>query len=603
MRFRILGSVGAVSGGREVILDGSKQRTVLAALLMARGRLITDQQLTTVLWESRPPTTANAQIYTYVSRLRKRLGDGIDIIRRRPGYLLRLGTATYDHLEFEELARAGRREAAAGRYEQALGNFRSALDLWQDPPLADVTDFFAESTRPQLEDERMTLLEDYVNVELRLGRHARVLPMLTELVAQHPLREGLRVYLMTALFRSGRQADALAAYAKGRSILADELGIDPGAELSAAFQAVLNGDLGRAVPVPRPRVPSSVWADLPPAMLPPDAADFVGRAAELAAINEILRTDRRRDPGAAGDVLLIHGAPGVGKTALALRAAHAAQHEFPDGQLYADLGGTTDTFTLLGSFLKALGLDEQSLPSRLDERLQLYRSRVADRRMLVLLENAADASQAGQLLPAGPGSRVLICGRADLTVAGAKVIEVGLLSCGEAHDMLSRIVGAGRVGAEPAAADYLVLRCGRLPLALRIVGARLAARPHWTLARMGGHLSYDGDLLDELEHGGLSVRAILQPCYAALDEPLRDAMERLARISKQEFSVWVAAAELGRSYGAALRVLEALCDARLLRAAADRDGSPCFGMHHLVRCFALEQAAARRRTELPAPAC
>ncbi|HEX6518965.1 MAG TPA: AfsR/SARP family transcriptional regulator [Streptosporangiaceae bacterium] len=276
MKIYILGPVGATRGGHEIVLGGSKPRTVLAALMLARGRLVPDSQLSELLWGWHPPTTESAQIYTYVSRLRKRLAPEIDIVRQPPGYLIRVSSAEFDYEIFERMTRSGHDQMTIGEYSSAARCFQSALDLWNGPTLANVTEFLASTELPRLEEARMATLESRIDADLLLGRHLRLVSELTGLVAQHPMRERLRVQLMTALYHSGRQADAMAVFHEGRHVLSEELGVDPGTSLAATYQAILRGEptlleereleLGlRALPGTQPRMcmgssPDRPWA-------------------------------------------------------------------------------------------------------------------------------------------------------------------------------------------------------------------------------------------------------------------------------------------------------------------------------------------------------
>lgn len=242
MKVYILGPVGVSRGGHEVVLGGSKSRTVLATLMLAGGHLVPDAQLSELLWGWHPPTTESAQIYTYVSRLRKRLSPEIDIVREPPGYMVRVKSAEFDYEIFERATRLGQEQMSLGRYDNAARYFQSALDLWNGPPLANVTEFLASTELPRLDEARMATLEGRIEADLRLGRHLQLVSELTRLVPQHPTRERLRVQLMTALYHSDRQADALAVFHAGRHVLSEELGIDPGTALAGTYQAILRGE-------------------------------------------------------------------------------------------------------------------------------------------------------------------------------------------------------------------------------------------------------------------------------------------------------------------------------------------------------------------------
>ncbi|MFI2612896.1 BTAD domain-containing putative transcriptional regulator [Kitasatospora sp. NPDC018619] len=599
MEFHVLGPVGVRLDGVEAVLDGSKQRTVLAALLLADGRLVSDAQLTTALWGWNPPVTAAAQIYTHVSRLRKRLGDGAQILRRRPGYLLRTDGSRFDLAEFEALATRGGEALAAGRHEEAAAALREGLALWHGQALADVAEHLAEAELPRLEETRLTAVERLGEAELALGRHPHLLPALTGLVAEHPLREGLRAQLMTALHRSGRQADALAVYHDGRHRLAEELGVDPGAALTAAYQAVLRGG-----PRPRPasRRPAAV-TPLPrptPAMLPPDLLDFTGRCGQLAALREVLAG------GASASQAVVTGMPGAGKTALAVHAAHACRAEFPDGQLYADLGGSTgepvEPYTALGWFLNGLGVPAGSVPDTLEERVQLYRSHLARQRVLVVLDDALNDRQVRPLLPGGGPARTVVTSRAALaTLENARLVPVGAFTQHEAADLLARVVGPRRIAADPLAAERILRACGLLPLAVRVAGARLAGRPQWAPALLARQLDDPCHRFDALSSGGLDVREVLRSGYDQLPPSTRAAFLRLARLGPGAFPAQRAGDVLGAGPREAERVLDRLVEARLLEACHQ---GRAYRFHELYLLLArelrAEEAGEPRRAPLEA---
>jgi DNA-binding SARP family transcriptional activator len=549
MEFRILGPVGAWRGSGEVPLAGAKQRTVLAALLLASGKVVSDDRLTALLWGwDEPPATRNAQIYTYVSRLRQRLGPQVQLVRQRAGYAMEIGDTWFDLTEFERLSQEGHRELTAGNAAGAARSLRAALATWRGVALDQVTDHLSAVELPRLEVARLTALESRVEADLALGGHHGLVAELTQLVADHPVRERFRAQLMMALYRCDRQSDALATYHEGRRVLAEELGVDPGAALAQAHQIVLTGD-------------RRVWNRAVPAMLPPDIPDFTGRQEVLHDVNGLV---------------VFTGMAGAGKTALAVRAAHARKVDFPDGQLSVDLGGAhrrpKDPHEVLGSFLRALCAHE-TIPDSFDERLQLYRSRTAGRRILVLLDNAASAAQVEPLLPGGDGCQVLVTARSQLTMLpGARVIHVGPLPAADSFALLTKIIGADRVTAEPDAANAIVQRCGGSPLALRLAGGKLAANPWWPLARLAGRMK--SALLDELP----AVRAALSESYWGLPREVRAAFRRLG--------------EPGATATLPEDLLEAMVDASLLDVTGiDRTGRLLYQCHDLVRLLAIERAA------------
>jgi DNA-binding SARP family transcriptional activator len=592
MDFRILGPVEASKDGVRVALSGSKVHTVLAALLLARGRVVSDERLSSLLWGWEPPTTPGAQIYTYMSRLRKLLGDDVSIERRQPGYVLQLQapSCSVDFLEFERLDRQGRAALREERYEEAGEVFARALGLWRGPALANVTEYLADAEIPQLEEARMNALENRIEADLALGRHAQLTAELTGLVAGHPLRERLRAQLMTALYRCGRQADALQAYYEGRDVLADQLGVDPGEELATTYQAVLVGSLG----APAPRAAEAVGGgdDAPlVSMLPPDLEDFTGRRAELDALTAQLTGADAEGTGSAGGPrrVLVTGMAGIGKTALAVRAAHLSAEHFPDGQLFAELtdadGRPRDPRDVLVSLLRDLDVNEdEDRDADLGGLVRRFRTRTARKRLLLVLDGVADSDTLAPLMPASAHAVVLLTSRARLTpVTCARTTALAPLGRDEAHALLARTAGRERLAAEPEAADALLRYCAGLPLALRITGSRLAARPYWPVAHLAARLADPDTRLAELAYGGLELRRSLMPSVWQLPTRARRALLALARVGSAFFHAERAAELLGTSEASAEQDLEHLVDGALLDiCGVDRQGRPLYRFHGLV---------------------
>jgi DNA-binding SARP family transcriptional activator len=606
MEFRILGPVGVWENGVEIQLDGSKQRTVLTSLLLARGHVVPDFQLSNVLWGWNPPATYNAQIYTYVSRLRRYLGPSVEIERRRPGYLLRTHAHLFDHAEFERLTTLGRQNLEQARYDLAGHNFRAALELWRGRPLVNVTDHLADAELPWLTEARTAALESRLEADLHLGRHAEVVAELTALVAEHPIRERLRAQLMTALYRCDRQGDALAVFQQGRKVLTEELGVDPGPLLSEAHHAILVGDRPPAAESAAALTPGRAWTSVVPAMLPPAAADFVGRRGQIADLTSLLTGPVGEPADSRATQVLVTGAVGTGKSALAVRVATACRGAFDGGQLYIDLTGEDGrpkaARDVLRWFLRALGNDEREIPVDLDERMQLYRSQLAQRQVLVLLDNAVSADQVLPLLP-GPGSsRTVVTSRTHLAgLDGAQVVELGMLESEECRELLIAVLGRQRVESETAEADRIIQLCGQLPLAVRIAGLRLAPKRRWPLGRLARRLGEDRHRLDALCAGHLDVRARLRGPYDALDPAAAEAFRLLALLDVPHFSAWAAAAVLDVPEVAAEQLLETLVDRHLVElTGVDRMGCPRYRYHVLTRAFAWEQA---HRHDSPARRC
>ena len=594
MEFRVLGPVEAVRGGERVPLSGSKIHTVLASLLLAQDRVVSDSRLSSLLWGWDPPATASAQIYTYMSRLRKQLGDEAEILRRPPGYVLHAPGSAVDLVEFRSLEQRGRQALAQRRFDEAAQLLRSALELWRGTALGNVTEFLREAELPPLEEERMLAVECRIEAELELGGHEQVTAELTSLVAAFPVRERLRAQLMTALYRCGRQADALNTYYEGRRVLAEQLGIDPGQALGSTYQAVLGGELGLA------NTGAQGEGNRPvPAMLPAADGDVVGRERELEALRgRFARTD------AGQQRILVTGMAGIGKTALAVRAAAENRERFADGVLFAELcgpdGAAREPSAVLVSFLRALGESEANLPSGdLDELVRLYRTRTADKRLLVVLDNVSGDAQLAPLLPSGPSTVVLVSRRRLARVTAANTLVLPLLDDEAALTLLARHAGRRRLVEDPDAADDLVAYCGGLPLALTVAGARLAARPHWTAARLAARLADPGTRLAELAFGDLDVGRTLQTSAASLDEAEQAVLGALADCDDEPFAVGRVAAWAGLSEDVAEDALESLVDAALVELAQPgSDGMPRYHCHDLVRLLAARLAGVLPPGEL-----
>ncbi|MBE1491970.1 AfsR/SARP family transcriptional regulator [Plantactinospora soyae] len=596
MEFRILGNVEVLDSTGPIDLSASKVRTVLAALLLARGRVVSDSRLAVVLWGEDPPVTAAAQIQTYVSRLRAKLAPDAEIVRQRPGYVLRVTPNQFDLVRFEQLAAQGRDALAEGRFEEAAEALRSALAMWRGPALAGVTEYLSDAERPRLEEARLAALGDRIDAELALGSHGRLVVELTGLIAADPLREQFRGQLMLTLYRCGRQADALASYQDYRHSLADELGIDPGRELQDLHKSILAADASLNVPVAEPRILGGRPSSEPlPARLPPDVADFTGRDREAAQVTALLRT--RADSGGQRLACVIGGMAGLGKTTLAIHVGHLLRSSYPDGQVYVDLRGAgpqpADPSDLLVTILRALGSDPATIPATMPERVQLYRSRLAGRRVLMLLDNAASEQQVRPLLPDSPTCAAMVTSRARLAaLEGVPLIDLDVLEHVQALELLSKIVGASRVAAEPEAAERIVQLCGHLPLGVRIAGARLTAKPYWRLARLADRLSSQRRRLDELRIADLEVRASVALSLQGLGEAARRAFRLLALLDVPRFAIWTAAVLLDVTLATARELLEQLVDARLLDVAqVDGASQVRYFFHDLVRALALERAA------------
>ncbi|GHF54064.1 DNA-binding SARP family transcriptional activator [Amycolatopsis bartoniae] len=585
MRFELLGPVRVTVDGRPVSLGGTKQRMLLAHLLLNAGRQVTSGQLIDVLWGEDPPASAAANLQTYVWRLRQRLvftGPGEGLLTRDGSYTLVLPEGALDVDRFREL------RASAGRErdpEVALAALRAADELWRGDPLADLPPVPAwEAELGRLSESRLAATEERLELLVRLGRPAAALDELALLLDEHPYRERLWQQYLLALAAAGRRAEALAAYTTIRGRLAGDLGVEPGPALREVQAAILRGDPPAAEPA-RPGPLTGIR------QLPADIADFTGRA---EAVETLLAALAPR-PGGVPPVAVVSGPPGTGKSALALHVAHLLRATYPDGQLYADLGATgdrpADPAAVLGDFLHALGVFGAALPAGATARAAQLRSRLAGRRVLVLLDDAVSAAQVRPLLPADGGCAVLVTSRSRLPdLVGAHHVELGVFAEAEARRLLSAIAGEARVAAEPRHAADIVEFCGHLPLAIRIAGARLAGRQAWPLGTLRDRLAGESGRLGELRVGDLAVRSSFELSVRQLPPDGVLAFGRLALLAGREFPAWSVDALLGRP---AHDVLDVLVDASLLAPTGPGPGGqPLYRLHDLIHCYAVEVAGA-----------
>ncbi len=602
MLFRILGPIEVLAGGgaAPIRIPPGRQQAILGALLLEANQVVGVDQLIDLVWDGSPPATARAQIQICVSSLRQVLsdGDGSPIVTKAPGYLLRVEDGQLDLGLFGRAVADAEAATRDGRFGDGAALLRRALDHWRGDALGGG---FANrqlcAAAARLDERRMTVLEDCIGLELRLGRHHELIAELTGLVDEHPLRERLRGQLMLALYRSGRGPDALAVYRGGRRQLVDQLGLEPGPALRELESAILAGRNPTAPELAGAadgaEAPIAARPPVRPRQLPADTADFTGRDALVERIVAAVGDEDRGAHGGAVPVIAITGRPGAGKSALAVHVAHRMSEDFPDGQLYVDLRGDpgADVSAGLGRLLRSLGVARTGIPDDTAERAELYRSILADRRVLVLVENAVVESQVLPLLPGGAHCAVLVTSTPRLTgLPGARVVDVDVLGVEDAVTLLASIVGQDRVAAEISTARDLVRAIGCLPLAVRVVAARLGARPHWTLWWMRSRL-VDGDRpLDELTHGGVAVRTGLLAAYETLDEPARRLLDLLCIAEGDTLPAWTAGALCDDDPARCLPSLERLVDARLLDIEDTAvGGAPRYRMHCLVRAFAREQ--------------
>ncbi len=574
--FGILGPLEVRGAAGPVAISAARQRAVLALLLLHHNRLVSTAEIIEAVWPDPPPPTVRDQVPTVISGLRRLLGDDHRVlVTRHPGYLLSLGTDQLDLTRFETLTRAAE---AAGRPQPAVAALREALRLWRGPALADISAPFAGPAARSLGELRSAAAQRLVDLELSLGRHRDLVPELDRMVREFPLNEHLRGRLMLALYRSGDVHGALEAYRAARRASSDRLGLEPGRELSELHRLILRRDPSLAT------APGSTWERARPGQLPRRPPLMVGRDEHVRIITDALRGSDHTP------VIALHGPGGVGKSAIALHVAHAVADSYPDGQLYADLqdgGRPLAASDVLARFLRALGTPAAAVPTAAAEAAADYRSKLRDRRVLVVLDNATTAAQIAPLLPTHAGCAALITSRSLLPTLDARSVEVDLLDEPDSVRLLALLAGEARIAGEPAAARQIARLCGRLPLALRIAGARLAARADLALADLAYRLRDERHRLDELHIDDLAVRPCFEVGYAGLGQPVAAlAFRCLGALNTPTFSVGLTAALLDVPGPRAEAALDGLVRAHLVEPL----GPGRYRMHDLLRIYAAELA-------------
>jgi DNA-binding SARP family transcriptional activator/Tfp pilus assembly protein PilF len=608
VRFRILGSVEASIDGQLVDLGPRQQQCVLVALLVNANRPVSGDELIERAWGERPPPRARNTLYTYLSRLRQALSDTdeVTLLRRPAGYQLMVDEQAVDLHMFRSLTVRAR---ASADHVVAARLIRQALDLWRGEALPGLDTPWLHGIRAMLLKDRLAAELEYTDLALAGGRHAELLATLASQTEQRPLDERLAGQFMLALYRSGRQADALTHYQRTQARLGDELGIRPSEPLSTLYQQMLTADPALAAPrasAPSTRAPAherSV-AEVPaPRQLPAAPRSFAGRAEEIALLSKTLDAH----PGqASGTVVIsaIGGAGGMGKTSLALHWAHQNAHRFPDGQLFVNLRGFDPSGqprtaeSAIRILLAALGVEPTAVPVDLDAQVGLYRSLVADRRMLIVLDNAADAEQVSPLLPGSASCTVLVTSRDRLTslvnTHGAQPMPLDVLDETDARLLLAERLGAERVVAEPAAVNELLACCAGLPLALSIVIGRAQEHPEFPLATLAAELRERTNRLGALdEDTDNGVRAVLSWSYLALAPAPARVFALLGLSVGPDISLPAVAALTGIRANQLRPVLRQLERVSLLQQPLPGR----YRTHDLIRLYASEQAEQLPGTE------
>jgi DNA-binding SARP family transcriptional activator len=585
VEIRVLGplTVRLVPGVR---LPAGRVRTVLVVLALHCDEAVPWERLIEAAWGNRPPVTALTQLQGMVSALRRALPPGA-IETDGSAYRLRAGPVRVDLTEAQAAIDAARVAARANRLGEAAAGYRNALTAWHGMAFDGLDSAYLAGHAARLTELRNVVVEEWARVELALGRYGPVIDELTGRLAADPLRESATALLMTALYRAGRQADALAVFRATRTALRDALGVEPGPDLQDLHRRMLATDR-TLLPAP-PQGPDAASApDLRPAQLPPDTVDFTGRGDHVKHLVDALGGAGER-PGAA-PIALVTGIGGVGKTTLAVHVAHRLRPRFPDGQVHLELRGGTgqpvSAAQAAGRVLRDLGVADRRVPAGEDERFAMYRSVLADRRLLIVLDGAADAAHVRPLLPAGGAGAVLVTSRHRMPGLAATRVQLEAFEPGEAAALFTRIVGADRTSAEPGAVADLLAACGYLPLAVRVAGARLAVRPMWAVRHLADRLAGTGRRLDELAVDDQQARATFEVSYRGLRADQARAFRLLAVAELDEIPAGAAAALLGLDRSTAERLAETLADMNLLHPV----GAGRYRYHDLLRLYAREQA-------------
>jgi len=601
MKFGVLGplQVIAVGSGDPGTVPAARLRGLLAVLLWRANRPVPVDELAELVWDGRPPRGRTEATRALVMRLRRQLGKraAARIVTRPVSYAIELSDDELDASQFEALTLKAGAAIRAGQWTQAAASATEALGLWRGTPLMDIpSQLLRDRWVPRLEQLHMQVLEWRIDADLHEGRHEQLICELGELAAQHPLREGIHGQHMLALYRSGRQAEALAAYQRARDVLAAELGVEPGPGLRDLHQRILSADPALAVTDPTPSMQTGSHR-VTPRELPPAVQGFTGRSAEIDALTRLLGGPGRQAPGAVV-ISAIGGTAGVGKTALAVHWAHRAARRFPDGQLYVNLRGFDPSGTpatpadAIRGFLDALGVPPERIPAQQDAQAGLYRSLLADKRMLILLDNARDEYQVRPLLPASPASLVIITSRSQLAglaaADGARLLSLDVLSHDESVQLLTARIGAARAAEQPGAIDDIAALCAHLPLALAVAAARAAARPRFPLVELATELRCAVGRLDALDADdpAVSVRAVFSWSYQQLSPPAARMFRLLGLHPGPDIGINAAASLAAAGRPEARRLLRELArDCLITEHAPAR-----YAFHDLLRAYAADQA-------------
>lgn len=603
MELRVLGPVEAFVDGSAIDLGAPRQRCVLAVLALEPNRIVPLERLIDAIWDTDAPPAAKSSVQAYISRLRKAFTsvDGLSLTGRAGGYRLDIAPEAIDLHRFQTLTKEARQTPDPVTADRL---FSQALDLWRGDPLSDVrTSWLTDRVCAGLEQQRLDAIEDRYDCRLKLGAHADVISPLRGLVAEHPLRERLVGLLILALYRSGQKAAALETYQQAADRIVEDLGLDPGTELRKLHEAILRDEPWLdAPPPPKPEPVRAVAVERPrsvtPAQLPGDIAAFTGRRAELERLDALHHPGDDMNRSAGMRITAITGTAGVGKTSLALHWGHRAAAQFPDGALYLNLRGFDDQqppiepTDALRQLLGGLGTSINTIPASLDERAALFRSLLANRNALIVLDNARGSKQVRPLLPGTPECHVLVTSRTRLdglvALDGAHQISLDSLSPDESRQLLATIIGSARVDAEPEAVQQLSALCGHLPLGLRLAGAQLAAQESRAITDFVDELADYQDRLDTLDLLDLDtpLRATFDVSYESLTDDAAAVFRIVGLHPGPDVDPLVLAAGITAKVSRVRRWLDQLAIAHLVSESTPGR----YTMHDLLRAYALEKA-------------
>ncbi|MEV0031519.1 BTAD domain-containing putative transcriptional regulator [Nocardia sp. NPDC050793] len=591
LRMLVLGPLGIRVEGSRVELNSVRQRVILSLLALSPNTTVSVDALADGMSDGQVLPSAVDVVRAQVSRLRRRLqpnGSGpVVLVANVGGYMLQVESNQLDLLAFRKLAGSARRDAKAGRLELAARQYRTAIELRRGSPLADLPELHTHPAVVELNRELESVLLDYADVALRVGRHAELLGPLRGFIDANPLHERAHASLMIALARSGQRAAALELFENLRRNLAHELGVDPVREVTEAYLAVLSEsddtlDAGQANVRPR----------LPPAQLPADLPGFVGREHHLAHLDAVLAHKHDSTP-----IVAIHGLGGVGKSALAVHWAHRMADRFPDGHLYADIAGN-DPADVLHAFLIALGISPLMMPTELSERAGLYRSIVCDKRLLIVLDNVAHPYQVRSLLPGSAGCFVVVTSRYQMrglvAAEGATPLPLDVLSMDEARTLLHRRIGSGRLLGELEIVDEIIARSGRLPLALALAAARAITNPQLPLAGIVAELRDDAAVLDAFSTGedATDPRMIFAAVHRTLSSEAAKLFATFGELTEPSFRALTIHESRGAPGDRIGRLLNELVKVHFINEVQHG----YYTIHPLVHAYARELASQRSAT-------